>query len=163
MRQVKLTQIEDGDYQRLYAANCGITSAEHGGDDPDTHLFVRIEYTDEWGDNPEYRYHASVVACGPGWPSDENLKSYLDTIGMTVEEFRGFPIRSQCQILVDTGCYATIWQDGGNNIGKLLATARQQLRELNFMIGFRLDANQNAIGSSGWDFMKGDILSGIRR
>lgn len=160
--KIRLTKIEDADYQRLYATDCGIGHSEHGGDDPDTYLFVRVEYTEEWGDFPEYKYHASIVACGPGWPNDENLKSHLDTIGMTVDEFRGYPVRNQCQILIETGLSATLWQDGSSNMRKLLDAARKQLQELRLMIGFRLDDNQNAIGSSGWDFMRGDILAGVR-
>jgi len=159
---IRLTKIEDGDYQRLYATNCGIGQSDHGGDDPNTYLFVRIEYTEEWGDSPEYKYHVSIVACGPGWPSDEHLKSYLAGIGMKVDEFRGYPIQSQCQILIETGLSATLWQDGSSNMRKLLDAARKRLQELRFLIGFRLDSNQNAIGSSGWDFMRGDILAGIR-
>lgn len=159
---IRLTKIEDSDYQQLYRTNVGIGTAEHGGDDPNTFLFVRIEYTEDWGDSPEYRYHASIVACGPNWPGDENLQSYLNTIGMLVEDFRGFPVQSQCQILIDTGLQATIWQAGGNSIRKLLTEARKELKLLQMLIGFRLDAPQNAIGSSGWDFMRGDILAGIR-
>lgn len=159
---IRLKLIEDGDYQKLYSTNAGIGKSEHGGDDPDTYIFVRIEYTEEWGDSPEYRCHASIVACGPDWPSDENLKSGLDTIGMELEEFKGYPIQSQCQMLIETGLFATLWQSGGNNISKLLEASRKELLFLSVFIGFRLDATQNAIGSSGWDFMRGDIFAGIR-
>ena len=31
------------------------------------------------------------------------------------------------------------------------------------MTGFLLDRRQNAIGSTGWDFLKGDVTAGLRR
>ena len=160
--QIRLTLIEDDGYRQLYRTGEGIFQAEHGGDDPDTLLFVQVEHTDEWGDSPECKYHASIFACGHGWPSESELQSALDSYGMSREEFDQGTAENKSLLLADHGLRAVLWQEGGNNIRQLLSHARQQLRELRFTIGFRLDAPQNAIGSSGWDFMRGDILAGIR-
>lgn len=157
MQAIKLKQIEDGDYQRLYSVNYRIGKSEHGGDDPDTLFFVRIEYTDEWGDSQEYKYHASIVTCGPGWPTPESLASCLSSMGTTPEEWETMGEEWQCRTLMDYGLSAVLWQEGGSNVNKLLKTARQKMVELRFLCGFALDRSQNAIGNSGWDFMRGTI------
>ena len=163
MRQIRLHKIEDTDSHLLYRTGEGIFQSEHDGEDPDTFLFVEIEYTEEWGDSPEYKYHASIFACGCGWPGDKEIESALSSYGMTREEFDAWSVESRSLLLADYGMKAVLWQHGGNNIRELLTMARKQLQELRITIGFRPDAPQNAIGSSGWDFMRGDILAGIGR
>ena len=160
--RVKLRMLVDGDRYKLWAGG-KIGADEHGGGDPDTYLLARLEYTDEWGDEIEYKYHMSVVAVGPRWPSAKELQSHLNTLGMTAEEFHSFPIDGQLECLLKCGLMATLWQETGNNERKLVKAAREQIAELSITFGFRMGRAQNAIGSTGWDFVKGDILAGHHR
>lgn len=51
----------------------------------------------------------------------------------------------------------------GNNKGELLKAARKELLGVDMLFGFYMDRPLNAIGSTGWDFIKGDITAGFRK
>lgn len=160
--KIRLTQIEDGDYQQLYRSSVKIGQPEHGGEDPDTYFYVRVEYTDEWGDRNDKlpKYHATICACGPGWPTPDDLASCLNSMGLDRETWNSGSIDAQCQELIGYGLYAPIWQESGNNLSKLLKSARQELIAVSMLAGFYLDKHCNAIGSTGWDFMRGTVAFG---
>ncbi len=58
---------------------------------------------------------------------------------------------------------AQVFHAAGNNYKKLFKEARQKATESEFLFGFAMDRAMNAIGSTGWDFLKGDITAGLRR
>lgn len=59
---------------------------------------------------------------------------------------------------------AVVFQFNGNNAHKMLAEAKQRAScEVGMLFGFVMDRAQNAIGSTGWDCLRGDILAGLRR
>lgn len=152
--RVTLKEIENGDYRILFLSSVKIGQVEHGGEDPDTYFMVRIEYTDEWGDDFKGgKYHATICACGPGWPVGEDPFS---SIGMSREEFNALPLDGQLGVLIDCGLHAPLWQESGNNLEHLKRMARIELQKIGFLAGFYLDRPVNAIGNSGWDFMRGE-------
>ena len=158
--KISLKEIENGDYQLLYLSNVKIGSFEHGGDDPDTYFLLRIEYTDQWGDDYDGgKYHATICACGPGWPVGDNPFSSL---GISREEFLTLPTIGQLQVLIDCGLCAPLWQKSGSNLATLKRLAREELQSLRMLCGFALDQPVNRIGSSGWDLMRGDITAGLK-
>lgn len=132
------------------------------GEQPDTYLLVKLEYTDYYLSDDECKevgkYWISIYAAGSEWPNADELLNYVSTYGMTVAEFQELPLDGQLELLVDTGCAARLWHTAGNNKRKLLADAKRELELLTgFTFGFAMDRTQNAIGATGWDWIKGDI------
>lgn len=60
------------------------------------------------------------------------------------------------------GLCASLAELYGNNEDELLTEAKKQAIPLKGLIGFYLDRPQNAIGSTGWDFLRGDIDRPLR-
>lgn len=128
---------------------------------------VKLEYTEEWGDDAVQelgKYHVSIAAVGPDWISDKELQRAVDSSGNgeTLEQFRKLPHKAQCQVLLQYGTAATLWQKSGNNKGELLKEVRKELRSISVLFGFYMDKPLNMIGSTGWDFISGDILAGLK-
>lgn len=147
--------VDDGNYEILWH-DPRILDCDHP-----VGLFVRLEYTREWGDSPSAPFHCSIVAVSPGFAEPE-LDSVCSALDIERKEFRAAPFVSQCQELISHGTYATLHQSMGWSAEKLLTAAREELNALQFMIGFRLDSAQNAIGATGWDFLTGDITRALR-
>lgn len=158
MANATLKLMEDGDYQKLWFSH----SEETGDNGELTYVFVRCEYTDEWGDGAKERlgaYHFSIVTVAPYMLSDKDKEQALDGW----EGWRDQPDLNICDGLMGYGYYATLWQETGNNKAKLMSAARKELAGLRVFLGFALDRNQNAIGSSGWDFMAGNPTGALSR
>ncbi len=59
---------------------------------------------------------------------------------------------------------ARIFHAAGNNYMKLVKEAKKEADiTASFTFGFKMDSAQNAIGSTGWDFLRGDVLGGLKR
>lgn len=59
---------------------------------------------------------------------------------------------------------AQLLTDKGNNEAKLVKLARDKaVQSMAFTFGFDMDKAQNKIGSTGWDFVRGDILAGLNK
>lgn len=58
---------------------------------------------------------------------------------------------------------AKVFSENGDNFKKLFAQARKVALEKEFFFGSAMDRAQNKIGSTGWDFLKGDVTAGLRR
>lgn len=149
---IPLKVIEDIDSQKVW-----ITPAMTDSDWP-VYFLVRLEYTEEWGDDPGYRYHMSINVVSPGATkeSGEDRKA-AESCFSTFEEYESLDDASKCAVLLSYGTYAPLWQDHGNNKSKLLKAAREQLPQMHMLFGFYMDRACNAIGNTGWDFIKGDI------
>lgn len=152
----KFKQIHDGDYDRLWLCREVVES------DHPTHLVVQLQYTDEWGDFP-HKYHIQVLAVGPQWVPEENLKDRLNSLGMTPEEFRGYSLEGQIHLLVETGTAAYLFQKSGDNWKKLYREAREEVQKMLCLFGFYMDRPQNAIGDTGWDWIRGDLCSFLKK
>ena len=121
-----------------------------------TYLVVRIEYTDQWGDNDNYpAYHISIIGVTPGIIGKKERASMLDSMGLTEDIWNDCDIHAKCHIAIDYGNYATLWQSNGWRAEKLIDAAKIELIGINCLLGFYLDKAQNAIGTSGWDRMRG--------
>ena len=149
----KVKELRDGDYDRLWYP------PEPMPCDHPTYLVVRCQYCDHWEREPQNQYHFEILACGPKWPSPKNLRERLRDYEMSVEDFQGYPLEGQLELLVDMGLHACLWQQSGNNWNKLLKQARQEMQPMLFLTGFYLDRPQNAVGDSGWDWMRGDLCT----
>ena len=145
-----LKQIADASCHKFWVWNKPV-DIEHPA-----YLVVKLESTEEWGDNPHFKYYCELLAVGPDWISDENLKRGLDC-GISVEEFRNAPIHAQVEMLAEVGLSAHLWNKAGNNKNELVKEARKQAQLASVFFGFYMDRHQNAMGSTGWDWIRGNF------
>lgn len=126
-------------------------------------LFVKVTYTDEydreWAEKG--KYHVQIEAVAPDAPEAEAVMGCINSIGSNLPDWNKMDEVWRARALADYGTYAMLWQDQGDNLRKLLKGARNELVSIPMLIGFRLDRAMNAIGNSGWDFLKGEI--GLKR
>ena len=101
----------------------------------------------------------SVVAPSE-CPADE-LQSAIDSYG-----WEGMEIDNPLilvELLHGYGIKAVVHNDNGSLRG-LLRLAKQEARVCEaFTFGFVMDTPQNAIGSTGWDCLRGDITAGLQQ
>jgi hypothetical protein len=123
---------------------------------------LKLEYSDYWSEEMAKdigKYMISVWAIAPQALVDAgNLESTLATIGMTVERFDSLNCRSQAEVLADLSAGARLYYKSGNNKHKLVRDARKEMRAITFMFGFYMNRPINAIGATGWDFIRGNSL-----
>jgi hypothetical protein len=99
----------------------------------------------------------SVVS--PSEAGQDNINTAMD----------GYPedakndIMAQVEALVEYGVAASMLSKSGNNLRNLVREAKEIVRNMQILFGFYMDRQVNAIGSTGWDFVKGDITAGVRR
>lgn len=152
-------QLENSDYRKLWIAGPMLDS------DWPVYFMLKLEYTEEWGDNAvnEYgRYYVSIDVVAPEVVNVKDMASALESMG--TDDQRELSPDWLVVMLADYGIKATLYTSHGNNQGELLRAARKEFPLLSgILFGFKMDAPQNAIGSTGWDFISGDILGGLKK
>lgn len=113
------------------------------------------EYDSEWA--KQGKYHISIDAVAPDAVSTEDITRACDSMGQTQDEFDALIMVWKSVMLAEYGVKATLWQQQGNNQTALLKTAREELTAIRMLFGFYMDRQQNMIGNTGWDFIKGEI------
>lgn len=152
---VKLKELADIDSYKMWYSPQVVES------DHPTYLVVQLLYTDEWGDEPEFKYCMAIAAAGSAWPSEEKLNDFVGQFGITAKEFHDYPLEGQLEALVDSGLCAILWQKTGNNKEKLLREAREEINKIQCFFGFYMDKHQNQIGATGWDWIQGNCLGSL--
>jgi len=150
-------ELEDGDYEHLWVCDTKLPTHDPPADN--TWLFVRIQYMEEHERNPEYRYHGSICAVNIGMAGEAGWKEVCSSLGVDPEE-EIEPVW-KAKELMSAGLCAHLWQDMSNSKIDLLQKLNEGMTDVHTFGGFKLDAAQNAIGSTGWDFMKGDSTAGL--
>jgi len=119
---------------------------------------IRLQYLAEYMPKNEMpaEYSVDVLAVSPSAAGKDNCEKALDCIGVD----RDYPITEDVLLdaLLSYGTYATLWSKTGNNKRGLLRKAKENATALNMMFGFAMDAPQNRIGATGWDFIAGEIM-----
>ena len=107
-------------------------------------------------------YNVSLSIVAPSEIDDETRKGLLETMGM--DDYEG-EINELTWVMLasDYGCQAQIWNESGNNLRNLMREAHRQADINGIFFGFQMDRAQNAVGSTGWDFVRGDVLAGLDR
>lgn len=119
-----------------------------------TTLAVRIQYIEEFDRQwaKDSKYLVSLISVNPSMVDDaKSIESYIDVTWSELSE------EQKIEACIQYGTYATLWQKEGNSLDALLVLANEELAKSHIWGGFMLDAPQNAIGNSGWDFMAGTI------
>lgn len=114
--------------------------------------------------NGKYTFILSVVA--PSQQTEENIKSNFSFYGIDltdkqIEDIKNEKSEFHINQLLDISTGATIYQDMGNNWKVLFKAVKEEIAKCNIFFGFYMDKYQNRIGSTGWDFIKGDITAGL--
>lgn len=128
-----------------------------------TYVFIVLDLMPQEGryrgtfDKPE-EWCCSVCTVNVGMAGKKGAAKARKSYGMDEETWDKLPHVGKAQVLLGYGLRATLKQECGYSAARLLQKAvAEWLPEVDMFCGFMLDAPQNAIGNSGWDFMKGDI------
>lgn len=156
--------VEDIDSHKMWL--CKERLPTHETKSRHTLLFVKLEYLDYHGKEIVKelgKYCVSIVAVNPSMAGKQKAMQACESIGMDYDdEYRKLPIDVRAMTLADYGIKATLWEQCGNSSDELLTKANTELSLVHMLGGFYLDKPQNALGSTGWDFMRGDILAGLK-
>lgn len=157
-------ELFDYDSERAWASNG--TLPTHATKSRQTHLVVRVQYTEqydsEWAETSG-RYCVGVLAVNPGIIHKKELTSMLSSCGVSDSDWKEADIDEKLYHCLSYGTYATLWEEVGDCLSNLLKRANEELTTCQIVGGFKLDQPQNAIGSTGWEFMAGDILGGLKK
>lgn len=133
----------------------------------ETHLtkknasYVFLELTDmlEHEKDPDIRYYGEVKIVNIGMAGKKAVLAIKEECGI---EGHVEPVWIAKELMWQGTC-ACVIQESGNSRLDVLERISKRMIEVTMLGGFALDRAQNAIGSTGWDLMKGDILAGLKR
>lgn len=127
-------------------------------------VWLFIELIDMWaatGDESGERYCCCIQSASAGFAGNECDRA-RESCGISLEDWAQYSDQTKAEILRENGLAANLWQQSGNNRRDLLRAAKRELLGINCLFGFYVDRQQNAIGSTGWDFMRGDLHRPLR-
>jgi hypothetical protein len=104
-------------------------------------------------------YHVSLSVVSPQEAGEENLAQAKECCG----EEKDMDDTTKVKALHDYGVCTPVWSKDGNNYRKLMREAHKQTMSVVGLFGFYMDRPVNALGSTGWDFVKGNITAGLSR
>lgn len=107
----------------------------------------------------KYLVDMDVIAPGEFQDKDAVLRS----CGESLCTWDNLAEDIKVEMLSVYGGRAAIFSGIGNNFKKLFKEAKLKAKETEFLFGFAMDRCQNAIGSTGWDMLRGDVMAGLRR
>ena len=123
-------------------------------------LFVELINMEEaTGDTDTDTYMITIKAVSPTEPSEDTKKSAMECLGLDekVPEMSQIEPFEMAKILNEYGTGAVLFSEQGNNAKELFKTAREECEKISMLFGFYMDRQQNMIGNTGWDFIKGEI------
>lgn len=105
------------------------------------------------------KYHVCVAAVSPHEAGEPNVEKALEGYGdFDVDDVM------KVEALHTYGISAPVYQKAGNNALKLMKEARKEAQFRGGMLfGFSLDKSVNKIGTTGWEALRGDMDSALRR
>jgi len=151
-------------FQTLRNDDCDITKMSQKNTTMVILIFINViqfNYMEEYVAEPEEKYNVSVLAVSPQQAEAECRKYLAENMNLNFDEVDE---KTKVSALVEYGVYSTLFCKMGNNKKELLKTAKEEATQMNFVsFGFMMDKPQNRIGSTGWDFIKGDIMASLER
>jgi hypothetical protein len=148
-----LKLVSDGDYCKTWIS----PSIDHG--DFPFRFILKLEYLEEPGEEIVRdlgKYLVNVCAVSVLAAAKE-IPSCCRSMGMSEEEYKNLPDEAQHEMLSEYGVRSILWEKTGNNQSSLLREARKELQQADFLFGFYMDRQQNTIGATGWDTIKGNL------
>lgn len=147
---IKTTVLYDFGSEKTY-----LTKTFNNGDF-DYKLAIKVINLKEYDDNFKVNYQVEILAVSPQGATEKNLKQAIDSMGMDEEDLKNLK-DFEYEALITYGVYATLQVYNGNNLSELMKDARKELNVINMLFGFYMDKTCNALGSTGWDFITGEI------
>jgi len=122
-----------------------------------------INWEDATGElNNGRKYNVSLSVVSPGEAGKKNLKSAFECCGIEEDALKINDL-IKVEALHSYGVHTQIWNKNGNNAKKLLKIGKEESHRANMLFGFYLDRNVNRIGTTGWESLKGDVDSALKR
>jgi len=119
-----------------------------------------LDATGELNNGNKYVVCLSVVS--PDQAGAKNLESAFSCCGIEDDENKVNDL-IKVEALHSYGVHTQVWSESGNNANKLIKEAKNQSICVNGLLGFYLDKNVNRIGMTGWESLKGDLDSALKR
>lgn len=108
-------------------------------------------------DKQEWCVDISVVA--PSEVSAKDRKQALQFVGATEENLVEWGLLAIVEMLHGYGIRAVLHSACGEKLADLIREAKEQAEiRGDLFFGFAMDAPQNAIGATGWDLIRGNLL-----
>lgn len=128
--------------------------------DFDYWLVLKLEYLDELIDEPDSKYQITIHAVSPDALGETNLATALKSFDASPSD--KLDPKFLATILVEYGSSAPLWTRFGNNARSLWRLATREATIINMLFGFYMDRPLNALGATGWDWIAGNPLGGLR-
>ena len=107
-------------------------------------------------------YNVSLKAVSPSEAGKKNIEAACECYGVEEDMEKLNPL-----VIVESldayGVAAQLWNNSGNNLKTLLKATHKEANLCSVLFGFYMDRPENRIGSTGWDFIKGDTLAGLNK
>lgn len=151
-----MREIQDNNYETIFV------SEKQNNSEFDFYYVLSVENMEEiMGEEAPFPYNARILAVSVSENEQVCRNELLQTQGIEFEEATE---EEKVVALVEYGVFATLYSEGGKNKAALTEKARKELDLLNTAtFGYAMDKRQNAIGSTGWDFIRGDVLAGLSK
>jgi len=124
----------------------------------DWDYWLVLELTNMWeatGEQDQPKYNVTLSAVSPEAAKD-NMQAALKCCGLEGES--DLTDLMKVEVLHTYGTSAPLKQWNGGNAHKLLKEAKHEAQLAEMLFGFYMDSPKNAIGSTGWDFISGDLF-----
>lgn len=121
--------------------------------------FTNLE--DAMGYEAEDKYLISVDVVSFNLKTKEGKKAMSEasgSYGYSEEDTKNITDLMRVEALHGYGTSARMWSDQGSDIKELFKEAKEECEKVNMLFGFYMDRQQNALGATGWDFIKGKII-----
>ena len=152
-----------GDLNWLQYGGKWISTQKFNNGDFDFYFVIELINThEETGEINQEKYHVNLQVVSPQEAGKENLDKAFEYCGITEENLKQNEV-IQVEVLSSYGVTAQVWSKNGNNADKLMNEAKKEASLVNFLFGFYMDRQANRIGSTNWDFIRGNILAGLDR
>lgn len=119
-----------------------------------------INVAEATGDEMEKPYAVEISAVAPSELSKEQINGAFESMGVDTPEERKRIMEDKkalAGILAEYGLKANMYGESGKDSKELMNNAKKQIPSITGLFGFYMDKRMNAIGNTGWDFIKGDI------
>jgi len=126
------------------------------------YLVIRVDsWHEATGELDDPEWCVSLRAVSPLAAGARVLKSAMECVGTYPEDIQGYEYGQQqfmkVEALSDYGAYAPIAEFNSDDANAAVLAAKSEALVAQMMFGFYMDRRVNAMGSTGWDFIKGKV------
>ena len=104
------------------------------------------------GKEEQDKYHVSIQAVSPELIDSEKINGLLADYNIEQDKIDD---ELKVMALSEHGTAAHLWYSEGNNYKQLFKLAHNEAQLIDILFGLYMDKQENKIGMTGWDFIKG--------